>query len=248
MGTGTKFGITAETGNNIQTDGLVAYYDAAYKKSYTTGSLPPSIFNLASGSLTPTGSLKNDTTFTTQPISASSWVFDGIDDYVATGLNLSYVTYPNITLSVWVKMDKADLSTWSSYNPVGVYVGTYSNSTPIRIYTNGTTVAYVAVQGAGGTTYSTTDLSDGNWHNIIQTCEYDAGGTINNVYIDGVKEITDKLFLSWGKITGDLIIGAQTASNWRFLGNIANCQIYNRSLSTGDVLQNFNAQKERFGY
>ena len=41
MGMGMSFGITAETGNNIVTDGLVFYVDAAYKKSYpgsgTTG-------------------------------------------------------------------------------------------------------------------------------------------------------------------------------------------------------------------
>ena len=34
MGIGSKFGIIAETGNNIQTDGLVFYVNAAYKKSY----------------------------------------------------------------------------------------------------------------------------------------------------------------------------------------------------------------------
>ena len=31
MGIGSKFGITAETGNNIVTDGLVFYIDPAYK-------------------------------------------------------------------------------------------------------------------------------------------------------------------------------------------------------------------------
>ena len=35
MSMGMSYGITAETGNNIQTDGLVFYVDAAYKKSYT---------------------------------------------------------------------------------------------------------------------------------------------------------------------------------------------------------------------
>ena len=59
MGIGSKYGITAETGNNIQTEGLVFYIDSSIKKSYPrTGT---NVFNLASGSLTPpTGSLIND--------------------------------------------------------------------------------------------------------------------------------------------------------------------------------------------
>ena len=58
---GSSFGIISQTGNNIQTEGLVFYVDAAYKKSYPrTGT---TTFNIASGSLTPTGSLINDTGF-----------------------------------------------------------------------------------------------------------------------------------------------------------------------------------------
>ena len=30
-------------------------------------------------------------------------------------------------------------------------------------------------------------------------------------------------------------------------GSIANLMVYNRRLSTGDILQNYNAQKDRFG-
>jgi len=174
--------------------------------------------------------------------SSHSFDFDGVDDYVATGLNLSYLTYPNVTFSVWIKLsDKSNLSTFTSYNPIGAYVGVFPNCTPIRIYTDGSKVAYVAIQGQGGTTYSTTDLADGNWHSVVQTCEYDAGGSINNVYIDGVKEITDKLFLSFAPITGDLIIGAQTATNWRFLGNVDDVAIFNTSKSAAEVSTIYNS-------
>ena len=55
MGIGSKYGIIAETGNNIVTDGLVFNMDAAAYKSYPrTGT---NVYNLASGSLTPTGSM-----------------------------------------------------------------------------------------------------------------------------------------------------------------------------------------------
>ena len=168
-------------------------------------------------------------------VNTYSLEFDGVDDVIPIDFNLSYLTYPNITFSCWVKMDAADLSTWSAYYPVGAYTAAYINSSPIRILTSGTTAAYVAIQGAGGTTYSTTNVSDGNWHHILQTCEYDSGGTICNVWIDGVKEITDKLFLSWGKITGDLIIGAQTATTVFFTGNVDEVSVWNSILSDADI-------------
>ena len=55
MGIGSKYGIIASTGNNIQTNGLIFYVDPAYQKSYIADS--SDTYNLASGSLTPTGSL-----------------------------------------------------------------------------------------------------------------------------------------------------------------------------------------------
>ncbi len=74
MGIGSKYGIIAETGNNIVTEGLVFYVDSSIKKSYPrTGT---NAFNLASGSLTPTGSLKNDVGW--EGINpTSSFIFDG---------------------------------------------------------------------------------------------------------------------------------------------------------------------------
>ena len=65
-----------------------------------------------------------------------SILLDGVDDYVSTGLNLSYTTYPNVSFSCWIKMDKASLNTFTSYSPTGAYVQVFPNSSPIRIYTD----------------------------------------------------------------------------------------------------------------
>ena len=78
-----------------------------------------------------------------------SIALDGVDDYVSTGLNLSYTTYPNVSFSCWIKMDKASLNTFTSYSPTGAYVQTFPNSSPIRIYTDGSKNAYVRIQGNG---------------------------------------------------------------------------------------------------
>tara|TARA_R100000655_G_scaffold78384_1_gene117796 strand:+ start:1208 stop:1951 length:744 start_codon:yes stop_codon:yes gene_type:complete len=165
--------------------------------------------------------------------------YDGVDDYITTSLNLARTTYPNISLSCWVKMDKSTLNTFTSYNPMGVYVQVFPNSSPIRIYTDGLKNAYVRVQG-NGTSNTTTDLADGSWHHIIQTCEYDAGGTIINVYIDGVKEITNALFLSYAPITGDLFIGSRNASTFFFNGLVDEVAVFISILSQSDVTSIYN--------
>ena len=171
---------------------------------------------------------------------AFSMAFDGIDDYISTGLNLGYTTYPTITISCWIKMDKADLATFTSYNPVGVLAGAYPNSSAVRLYTDGTKKATVAVQGSG-TVYTSTDLSDGNWHNIISTYVYDAAGTVVNVYVDGTKEITDKLLLSFAPLTGDLYIGARDATNWFFVGEIDEVAIFNYAVDPDDISKIYDA-------
>jgi len=165
-----------------------------------------------------------------------SVAFDGSNDFVSTGLNLSYTTYPNVSFSCWIKMDKASLNTFTSYSPTGAYVQTFPNSSPIRILTNGTKQAFVSIQGSGGTTVqSTTDLSDGNWHHIVQTARYEATGTVNNVYVDSVKEITDKLFLSYSQITGDFFVGARNSTTQFFVGGIDEVAVFDSELAQSDI-------------
>ena len=165
-----------------------------------------------------------------------SIALDGVDDFVSTGLNLSYTTYPNVSFSCWIKMDKASLNTFTLYSPTGAYVQAFPNSSPIRILTNGTKQAFVSIQGSGGTTVqSTTDLSDGNWHNIVQTARYEATGTVNNVYVDSVKEITDKLFLSYSQITGDFFVGARNSTTQFFVGGIDEVAVFDSELSQSDI-------------
>ena len=182
-----------------------------------------------------------DNTFSMQFDSASS-------QSIQTNLSLAYTTYPNISLACWVKMNKSDLSTFTSYSPIGVRVASFQNLSPIRIYTNGTKVGYVVIQGQGGTTYSTTDLTDGNWHHIVQTCEYDASGTIANVYVDGTKEITDKLFFNYAPITGNLYIGVRDEFNAQFFeGKIDEVAAWNTILSADAVTEIYDATNNNTG-
>jgi hypothetical protein len=170
-----------------------------------------------------------------------STTFDRVDEYATTTLSLAKSAYPNISLSCWVKMTKTGLATFTDYQPLAVYVALYPNSSPIRLYTDNLKRAFVAVQGQAGTAYSTTDLSNGSWHHILQTCQYDAGGTICNVYVNGVQEITNKLLLSYTELTGALNIGSQTGTTWLFKGNIDEVSVYSRILNSTERTALYNA-------
>ena len=168
--------------------------------------------------------------------------FDGVDDYVSTGLNLGYTNYPNISLSCWVKMDNALLTNYAVYNPMGVHVAAFGNSSPISLY-RGSVVqgTKVYIQGAASS-YGTTNISDGAWHHIVQTCQYDAAGTICNIYVDGnpTPEIANALLRSYAPLTGDLIIGAATSTFRRFIGNVDEVSVFDSILSTSDIADIYN--------
>jgi hypothetical protein len=103
-------------------------------------------------------------------------------------------------------------------------------------------VFYPAVGGNFGTLTP-------NFGNIeFITFLYD-GNTDFKLYINGILAST---FTSIGtkiyKTSGNLLIASPTQGGWStFLGNIYLLQGYNRALSAAEVLQNFNAQKARFG-
>lgn len=233
--TGAVFVDTGSTSSSTGQIDLSASTIDTHLISYTVDSVTAT----ANVGITPSPYLDN--TYSMEFDAASS-------QYIQTNVDLAYTTYPNITLSCWVKMDKADLSTWSSYSPIGVRVAAFQNLSPIRIYTNGTKVGYVAIQGQGGTTYSTTDLTDGNWHHIVQTCEYDASGTIANVYIDGTKEITDKLFFNYAPITGNLYIGVRDEFNAQFFeGKIDEVAAWNTILTADAITEIYDATNNNTG-
>ena len=246
MGLGSKYGIIASTGNNIQTLGLVTYWDAAYKKSYTTGSL--NTFNLASGSLTPTGSLKNDTGFSND--NQGSWVFDGVDDYINCGQITELARATTFTISGWFNQTTIDQQRFmwgafvSTINMITAY--TWTDGHMYFDFRNGAS-SYV------GFDYSTL-VTAGEWFHCA--CVFDGAGATKpdkfKIYIDGalasVTSIGTATFPTTSNATqGDFLIGDN--SNWdkEWLGNIANVKVYNKALSVGDILQNYNAQKNRFG-
>ena len=169
--------------------------------------------------------------------------------YIQTNVDLAYTTFPNISLACWVKMNKSDLSNFTIYYPVGVNASAFPNGSPIRVYaknlsSSGSSV--IVVQGST-TAETSTDLSDGNWHHIVQTCEYDSGGTICNVYVDGTKEITNHLLRSYAPLTGNLFIGSKDSTSNFFEGKVDEVAAWSTILTADAITEIYNATANNTG-
>jgi hypothetical protein len=230
---------------NIVTNGLVSYLDAGFRTSYpTTGT---TWYDVSGFGLN--GTLTNGPTYSS--LDGGSIVFDGTNDYVNNvGATTSFSFIQNtgiFTISAWVKLN--DLST------ARYFMGNNDGNTTSRGfwlgYSGTTGTVFLGITRALSNQY-TLDLrkpnffTDNNW--VLVTC---VGNRTNcQLYKNGIPFDTPVNFgtFATGNSTRALNIGrinSLGAGYWS--GNVALTQIYNRALSSTEVLQNFNAQKSRFG-
>jgi len=226
----------------IVKDGLVLDLDAAKKESYPGSGTR---WNDISG-LQNNGTLTNGPTF--DPNNGGSIVFDGVDDYVNNS-NPSSLQNQNLTVSMWIKPSTATngITTIIDYNHCGGcnWVVQSEDATSNRYYYFGyrsTSNVWEPSNGIGGG--KGVQLSNFVWQNLVFT----KNGTSIIGYLNGIQTYSATagsptiLYL-----TGNLKLGAGSCDSRQFNGNMSNTQIYNRVLSATEVLQNYNAQKSRFG-
>lgn len=250
---GSSFGIISQTGNNIQTKGLILYNDPAYHKCFVTESIDS--FNLAvypkwqnsSGSLTPTGSLINGVEWTSSY--GGVWDFDGTDDYIQFGIpnNSSSAIFneQDFTIEFWFNspLDKAYNVLWSY--PDGAYPGYYVQ----HLRTQGASIFFGFNEGLG--------TSDNlvNSSNISQQNEWihvAAIGDRQNSKVAVYTHNTGSYSTYFTEVTAaDIEYVNATASIGNhqfgnFKGFIGPVRFYNRALSKEELDQNFQAEIGRF--
>ena len=239
---GIKTGVDGQINNNIQTLGLVTYWDAAYKKSYVEGN--PTTYSLASGSLTPTGSMVNDTSGSLG--SPKAWEFDGVDSYINIGLakppSLNFTG--DMSISTWINNEGSGLA--------GVVVDCNSGGSSLQfcIDINRTTNKITILSNTTSVITSTLTLSTSTWYNIVMTRAGSSGDWDYVLYINGLESNggTANTAVNPAAQQGSAIGNfGNLGGSYKFNGKISNCLFYNKALSAGDVLQNYNAQKDRFG-
>jgi hypothetical protein len=220
---------------SIVTNGLVLNVDAGFTPSYpTTGT---TWYEISSGGNN--GTLTNGPTFSSS--NGGSIVFDGVDDYVAVP-NREDLDFPNanFTAACWFKTTQS-----SSYigllGKIDFSVGTVGWT--LQLY-NGTVTSWIN----NNILQSPLSYNDNNWHYGVMVCGTPSTGN-RYIYVDGIQVTSSVMpYHSFDPTNLNLWIGGWTNGvAYLFRGNIGSTQIYNRTLSAAEVLQNYNAQKGRFG-
>ena len=231
---GAKTGISGQINNNIVTDGLVFYMDPAYKKSYPgTGTIISNIAENNSGSLNGSGGGNNSPQF--QNTNGGILDFDGTDDRInIQGINTGPYSSlgANTTCHMWVNFDggTAVLIGGSSYNNGGYFF----YASPSSAYSS---------YGGSFDQGTWTSFGDEVWINYCVT-KNDSG---NIIWYGNGQQLDTGTAPTAGASIGFWAVGAYNGGNFAFNGQMGPVQVYTRALSAGEVLQNYQAQKERFG-
>tara|TARA_R110002051_G_C8668871_1_gene490102 strand:- start:201 stop:1301 length:1101 start_codon:yes stop_codon:yes gene_type:complete len=168
-----------------------------------------------------------DTSVPVPPLSNSkSLDFDGTDDVVTTGLEL---TNRNITISAWVKQDSAAFwetmfGDWEGGNtPNTLWMATYFNSGIWFRIGDGSTVKTLQLNNKG--------LTAESWHHVVLVLGNDAEGG-NNIkiamYVDGEEQynVTEDI----GMASATFNLGFSNAGKaWN--GHIDECAVWSSQLS-----------------
>jgi hypothetical protein len=216
-------------GPSIVKDGLVLYLDAGspnsyYDKSSTTWK------DISGGSNN--GTLTNGPTYNTD--SGGSIVFDGTNDYVdITALSLS-----TWTVSCFFK--SANVS--GNFKGIIEFALTIDGRSGIGINANGKPLISYPPSKYVVSADATVDTS--TWYHLTGT--YD--GTTAKLYLNGVIQNMGGVNSSINAVTlNKIFIGNFAVGSYYLNGNVSIVNIYNRTLSATEILQNFNATKTRFG-
>jgi hypothetical protein len=228
-------------GPKIVTDGLVLALDAANSKSYPgTGT---TWYDLSGNGNH--GTLNNFT----GPSAGSTSGYDTntklmmFDRHVGTsdGAANNYVNIPNsdsldnciitngMSISFWFRQDVYRCTAMTKWN--GSWEVYYCSSLVFR------------TQGTGGSDLSTGDTALSGFHNICVT----STATGRLVYVNGVVQATGTNTVSTQNTSNPISIGAYYNGNYAMEGALPYYALYNRELSSDEVLQNYNATKGRFG-
>lgn len=227
-------------GPKVITDGLVLSLDAADRNSYPgSGTIWRDMSGIGND-----GTLVNGPTFS--PDNGGSIVFDNVNDYVNLGTpsTLAGLQVP-LTISLWAKIPTTD-----SYDVLYSAYGSVINS---RLYSmlrldSGVFRYFTSTSNGSFQQYGTLVPLTNVWNFYAVTVSGIVSSASLTMYLNTLSQSFSLSALSTTPdLTVPIRIGANGSGTEPWNGNIAICSVYNRALSTLEILQNYNAQKSRFG-
>ena len=212
----------------IVTDGLVLYLDAANTKSYVSGSTTWNDLSKTPNN----GSLINGPTFSGS--NSGSIVFDGTNDYVSIPNKSDLISGKSeLSIEMWFRLT-------SNVRPNIFNVG----PSPIS-FENGSTNATTI----NAITNNQLSIACPFTLNEIICLQYTFNNGQVSVYKNGTLVSSQTAASSTLAIipTTNITIGTWTWVYSNFItGNVYCVRLYNRSLTSSEVLQNYNALKGRY--
>lgn len=159
-----------------------------------------------------------------------SILFDGSDDYISIPDNILDLS-GDWSINIWLKPN-------SDSNPRVVTLITTDDNLQIG-YMSGTLLPYIRIDSSTVIS-SSVALSSGNWSNLV--CQMSS--STRQIYIN-----SSSIEIKAGGISAD---GQYSAigggyNSYQMNGNISHVSIYNRALSESEILQSYNALKNRYG-
>ena len=217
-------------GPNIIQDGLTAVFDAGSSRSYPGSGT--TWYNLSTSS---NGALSGASIGTT---TAGTMTFDGVDDYVVIDPGDDFF----INAWTWEMAVKFD-------NNSGTHQGLIwaeGSGTQYLITLYNYQYFHYRIQN------STTGWANTNVNISFTPTDYNHivwqfnNGT-SKIYVNGQLLSTDTTRGSYsGSTARPVYVGSRNDLNYEFDGDMPMLNFYNRELTAAEVLQNYNAQKNRF--
>ena len=217
----------------IVTDGLVLNLDGGFTPSYPRSGTTWSDVSLSGNN----GTLTNGPTFNSD---GGGIVFDGSNDYVrfssSSSINVNTFTWSAFVNGVYSNTPGFffignDIG--QSLSPYKIFIGVQNNNGIYRLRVNYNNVATVNLGS----------LINNTLYNLVITYNE----SVTNMYVNG-ESIGSSTAMSGTLNSKTYLYVATTQGIFEFFnGTIHNTLFYNRALSAAEVLQNYNAQKGRFG-
>ena len=235
-----------QSGQNIITRGLVLNFDASQLRSYPASGT--TVNGLSASAVI--GTLVNGVGFNSS--NGGSFNFDGSNDYISIPNN----TIGNLingatasTFSIWLNNDVLPSVGVQNYQSIGFRINNV-NSIVCTFFGSNIRVGGRSTSGDAFQETTTAFATTGTWVNITGVLDYT--GDIVEIYVNGALGISTSVafgsntYVHTSAGVVDSIGRSATGVN-PFDGKISIVQVYNVKLTATEILQNFNANRSRYG-
>lgn len=235
--------MASTVGLNIVRDGLTFYIDAANPKSYISGS--STVFNMLNS--TQTGSFINDVgAIDNSGKSAFVFGLDEVNDTILFNNRFAQASQTDITINIWFK------TTGDGVGGFNGLMNEIATTNPFRsriVVTNNGNQVYYTINSTQRIATLSSTIPDDTWTNLTLTKDSVVGSKlyINSIYEYGNNSDTGTIAgQSSATVFPGAVLGIGAETIYYMKGEISNITVYNKSLSSPEVKQNYNALKPRF--